>query len=113
MFIRNVVITGLATTLFSAAAFAVSSTPASTDPNTAHKASSLRDDQSTQQLTDRCSLLMSQFDQDITSHTAASKVTTAKSLRAKAGTECSGDHQSTGVRHLVQALKDIGVKASS
>jgi hypothetical protein len=112
MFIRTIAITGLATMLVSAAAFAASSTPASTVPTSVHKASSLKTGQ-TQQLADRCTSLMSQFDQDITSHATAAKAATAKSLRAKATTECQSNHQSAGVKHLVQALKDIGVKANS
>jgi hypothetical protein len=112
MFMRNVVIAGLATMLCSASAFAFSSQPAAKAPNSVHKESSLRDDE-TQQLSDRCTALMSQFDSDITAHQSAPKATMAQKLRAKAGTECQGDLQDAGVRHLTQALKDIGIKTNA
>jgi hypothetical protein len=112
MYMRNVAIAGLATLLCSASAFAFSSQPAAKAPNSVHKASSLRDDE-TQQLSDRCSTLMSQFDEAIAAHRSAPKAAAAEHLRSKAAGECQGDLQDAGVRHLTQALKDIGIKTKA
>jgi hypothetical protein len=106
MFIRTSIATGLAAVLLSTAAFADSAT--TTTPATKTKPT-----EQSQKLADRCSALETQFDQAIATHGNATKAAAAKSLRTKGGNLCNSNKQSTGIKNLQQALKDLGVKPNA
>ena len=106
MLIRTSIVTGLAAILLSSAAFADSTTPATSTAKP-------KPTQNTQKLADRCSALETQFDQAITTHGTAAKAAAAKQLRTKGGTLCNSNKQASGIKNLQQALKDLGVKPSA
>ena len=103
MIIRTSIATGLAAILLSTAALADSTTTTTTTTKP-------KPTEQSQKLADRCSALETQFDQAITTHGNATKAATAKSLRAKGGNLCSSNKQTSGIKNLQQALKDLGVK---
>ena len=107
MLMRTSIVTGLAAILLSTAAFADSTTPA-TSTTTKSKPT-----ETSQKLADRCSALETQFDQAIATHGNAAKVAQAKTLRTKGETLCNSNKQSSGIKNLMQALKDLGVKPSA
>jgi hypothetical protein len=104
MIIRTSIATGLAAILLSTAALA-DSTTTTTTTTTKPKPT-----EQSQKLADRCSALEAQFDQAITTHGNATKAAAAKSLRTKGGNLCSSNKQTSGIKNLQQALKDLGVK---
>jgi len=106
MIIRTSIAAGLAAILLSTAALADST--ATTTPTTKTKPT-----EQSQKLADRCSALEMQFDQAITTHGNAAKAAAAKSLRTKGGNLCNSNKQSSGIKNLQQALKDLGVKPSA
>ena len=101
MIIRTSIATGLAAILLSTAALADSTTTTTTKPKPTEQS---------QKLADRCSALEAQFDQAITTHGNATKAAAAKSLRTKGGNLCNSNKQTSGIKNLQQALKDLGVK---
>ncbi|WP_395018007.1 hypothetical protein [Dongia sp.] len=105
MIIRTSIAAGLAAILLSSAALANST---ATTPTAKAKPT-----EQSQKLADRCASLEAQFDQAITSHGNATKAATAKSLRSKGGSLCSANQQASGIKHLQQALKDLGVKPNA
>ena len=106
MIIRTSIATGLAAILLSTAALADSTTTPT--PTTKPKPT-----EQSQKLADRCTALEAQFDQAITTHGNAAKAAAAKSLRTKGGNLCNSNKQSSGIKNLQQALKDLGVKPSA
>jgi hypothetical protein len=107
MLIRTSVATGLAAILLSTAAFADSTSTPSTS-TTKQKPT-----ENGQKLANRCSALETQFDQAITSHGTATKAAAAKQLRTKGETLCNSNKQTSGIKSLTQALKDLGVKPNA
>jgi hypothetical protein len=107
MLIRTSIITALAAILLSGAAFADSTSPATTAPVNKPKQTN------TQKMADRCAALETQFDQAITTHGNAAKAAAAKQLRTKGGNLCSSKKQATGIKNLQQARKDLGVKPNA
>jgi hypothetical protein len=107
MLIRTSIVTGLAAILLSTAAFAESTTPATTAPINKPKQTNM------QKLADRCAALETQFDQAVTTHGSAAKAEAAKQLRTKGGNLCNSNKQASGIRNLQQALKDLGVKPNA
>ncbi len=105
MLMRTSIVTGLAAVLLSTAALA--------DTTPATSTAKPKPVQSTQKLADRCAALETQFDQAIATHGTAAKAAAAKQLRTKGGTLCSTNKQSSGIKNLQQALKDLGVKPSA
>jgi len=112
MLIRTTIVTGFAAVLLSAAAFA-DSTPATTTAPSVGTTSTSKPTQAQQKLADRCAALETQFDQAITSHGTAPKAAAAKQLRTKGETLCKSSHQSSGIKNLQQALKDLGLKPNA
>ena len=106
MIIRTSIATALAAVLLSTAALADSATTTATTSKT-------KTTEQSQKLADRCSALETQFDQAITPHGTATKATAAKSLRTKGGNLCNSNKQTTGIKNLQQALKDLGVKPNA
>jgi hypothetical protein len=104
MIIRTSIATGLAAILLSTAALADSTTTTTTKPKPTEQS---------QKLADRCSALETQFDQAITTHGNATKAAAAKSLRTKGGNLCNSNKQTSGIKNLQQALKDLGVKPNA
>jgi len=107
MIIRTSIATALAAILLSGAAFADSATTTTTQTTKS------KTTEQSQKLADRCTALEAQFDQAITTHGSATKAAAAKSLRTKGGNLCNSNKQSTGIKNLQQALKDLGVKPSA
>jgi hypothetical protein len=107
MLVRTSIVTGFAAILLSTAAFADTAT--TTTPPT----KPAKQKETTQQLTDRCAALATQFDQAITTHGTAPKASAAKQLRTKGETLCKSNHQTTGIKNLQQALKDLGLKPNA
>jgi O-acetylhomoserine/O-acetylserine sulfhydrylase-like pyridoxal-dependent enzyme len=105
MLIRTSIATGLAAILLSTAALA-DSTPATSTVKP-------KPTQSAQKMADRCAALETQFDQAIATHGTAAKAAAAKQLRTKGGTLCSSNKQTSGIKNLQQALKDLGVKPNA
>jgi hypothetical protein len=105
MIIRTSIATGLAAILLSTAALADSTTTTTTPKP--------KPTEQSQKLADRCSTLETQFDQAITTHGNATKAATAKSLRTKGGNLCNSNKQTSGIKNLQQALKDLGVKPNA
>jgi hypothetical protein len=103
MIIRTSIATGLAAILLSTAALADSTTTTTTTTKP-------KPTEQSQKLADRCSALETQFDQAITTHGNATKAAAAKSLRTKGGSQCNANKQTSGIKNLQQALKDLGVK---
>lgn len=103
MIVRTSIVAGLAAILLSTAALADSAAPAAKPKPT----------QNTQKMAERCSALEAQFDQALATHGNAAKAAAAKQLRAKGGNLCSSNKQSSGIRNLQQALKDLGVKPNA
>ena len=108
MFIRTTIVTGFAAILLSTAALADTTTTTATPTVKPSKTTP-----TTQKLTDRCSALETQFDQAIGSHGTAPKAAAAKQLRTKGETLCKANHQTSGIKNLQQALKDLGLKPNA
>ena len=109
MLIRTTIVTGFAAILLSTAALADTTTTTTTAPT----AKPSKTTPTTQKLADRCSALESQFDQAIGSHGTAPKAAAAKQLRTKGETLCKANHQTSGIKNLQQALKDLGLKPNA
>jgi hypothetical protein len=60
---------------------------------------------------ERCASLGAQFDAAADAHKDDKKFAAAEKLRADGGKLCDGKHYAAGERKIVDALKDIGVKA--
>jgi hypothetical protein len=60
---------------------------------------------------ERCASLAAQFDEAAEAHKNDKKFPAAQKLRDEGGRLCEGKHYAAGGRRIVEALKQIGVKA--